>query len=295
MKKTLKRICILMIIVMLLFSIAIPCFAETEKGKITITLMDTDKNRIDDATVYICQVVRLNNTGYNPTTAFENSGISISEIMNNPDETSAKTIVEYIKKNNLDTLSGKIENGKATFSDLDLGVWVVFPKENDKYIFNPYLVFLPFESNGKLYYEVSSIPKTDESNPDEINIYVVKKWEDKNNASKKRPNSITVELLNGELVVSSTELSEENGWSHTFAKVSKNGNYSVKEKTVSNYKADYSGDATNGFVITNTYIGDKLPQTGQHWLPIVFITVAGVCFVLLGFYEIGAKKNGKKK
>ncbi len=53
--------------------------------------------------------------------------------------------------------------------------------------------------------------------------------------------------------MTSVVLSEENRWAHTFRKLSKDGDCSVREKTVANCKADYSGDAQNGFVIINGY------------------------------------------
>ena len=68
-----------------------------------------------------------------------------------------------------------------------------------------------------------------------------------------------------------------------------------REKTVANYKANYSGDMANGFIITNTYNGEKLPQTGQYWWPIILIAIAGAGFIALGVYEVGVKKNAKKK
>ncbi len=295
MKTILKRIFLTILTVVLLCCSAIPCFAITQNGEITVTLEDKEKNKISNMTVNICQIATLNNAGYYPVTAFENSGISIAGIINNPDESVAKTIADYIESNNIKTVSAISENGKAFFDKLDLGIWLVFPEEDEKYTFNPYIAFLPFESGGKLYYELSSAPKLEDNMLNEINIYVVKRWEDKNNASKKRPDSVTVELLNGDKVVSSIILSEENGWAHTFSKLPKDGRYSVREKTVANYKVDYSGDITNGFVVTNTYNGEKLPQTGQYWWPIILIAIAGTCFVLLGVYEIGVKKNGKEK
>lgn len=295
MRTTLKKIFIAILTVATLCSSALPCFAATQNGKISITLEDKEKKQIDNMSVDICQIATLNNAGYFPVTTFENSGISIAAIVNNPDEYVAKTIVDYVKTNNIKTTSAVSKNGKVEFDKLDLGIWLVFPKENEKYTFNPYIVFLPLSSSGKLYYEVSSTPKLEDNAPNEINIYVIKKWEDKNNASKKRPDSVTIELLNGDKVVSSVMLSEENGWAHTFLKLEKGVQYKVREKSVANYKAEYSGDAVNGFVITNTYNGEKLPQTGQLWWPIVIIAIAGTCFVLLGVYEIGVKKNGKKK
>ena len=291
----LKRIFVMTLTVILLCCLALPCFAAAENGHISVTLEDKNKNKINDVTVYLCQVAELNNNGYYPTTAFESSGISISGLINSPDESSAKSVTDYIKSNQIEVLSSASKNGKATFSDLALGIWVVFCDEDSKYTFNPYIVFLPYESGGKLYYEVSSVPKTQDSKPDEISIYVVKKWDDKNNAAKKRPDSVNIELLNGSEVVLAAKLSESNGWSHTFTGVSKDGNYSVREKAVANYKANYSGDMTNGFVVTNTYNGEKLPQTGQYWWPIILIAIAGAGFIALGVYEVGVKKNAKKK
>lgn len=295
MKTILKRIFLTILTVVLLCCSGTPCFAVTQDGEITVTLEDKEKNKISNMTVNICQIATLNNAGYYPVTGFEKSGISIAGIVNNPDKSVAKTIANYIESNKIKTMSAISENGKASFDKLDLGIWLVFPEENEKYTFNPYIVFLPFESGGKIYYEISSVPKLEDNAPNEINIYVIKRWEDKNNASNKRPNSVTIELFNGDKVVSSVVLSEENGWAHTFSMFPKDGSYSVKEKTVTNYKVDYSGDAINGFVVTNTYNGDNLPQTGQHWWPIILIAIAGTCFVLLGVYELRVMKNGKKK
>lgn len=295
MRITLKRISMVVLTVILLVSSVYPCFATTQDGKITVMLVDREKNHINGVQVNICQIAELNHTGYFPSKAFENSGISIAGVLNNRNETVAKTVVDYIKKHDVDTISEISENGMVSFAELGMGIWLVFPEEDGKYTFSPYIVLLPFESGGKLCYEVSSVPKMEDNTPNEIHVYVIKKWDDKNNASKKRPNMVTIELLRDDALFSSIVLSEENGWAHTFRELPKDGKYSVREKSVANYKADYSGDATNGFVVTNTYVGEKLPQTGQYWWPIVLIAIVGVCFVLLGVYEIGVKKNGKKE
>lgn len=295
MKKTFKTLCMLLLSVLLIIGAVIPCYAATEIGKISVLLEDKDNNKIDGITVHICKIADMNNTGYYPSKNFENSGISISGIVNAPTESTAKDIVKYIKENNIESASAVTENGKASFSDLDLGIWLVFCEEDGKYTFNPYFVFLPYESGGKLYYEITSSPKAEDSKLNLINVYVIKKWDDKNNAAKKRPESVTIELLDGEKVISSAVLNKQNGWAHTFTDVSKDGNYSVREKKVENYTAQYSGDVSNGFIVTNSYNGGKLPQTGQLWWPIIIISIAGIAFVLLGIIELGARKNGKKK
>ena len=295
MKVTLKRIFVFLLCATLLFGLAINCFAANTKGKLTVELNDKDQNKISNMTVNICQVATLSQNGYSPVAAFENSGISVLGIVNNPSEAAAKTIADYVKSNNISALSAISDGSGAVFGDLDLGIWLVFTNENEQYTFNPYLVFLPSRSGDKLLYQLTSSPKLQDNTPNEISVYVIKKWDDKNNASKNRPESVTIELLNGDTVVSSVQLSEQNGWSHTFEKLKKDGNYSVREKAVANYKTTYSGDTTNGFIVTNTYNGEKLPQTGQYWWPIVLIAVAGAGFVALGIYELGVKKNGKEE
>ena len=294
MKKILKNIVTGFLVALMFTSSSMVCFAEAERGSIAVTL-EKQGTKIDGMTVLLCQIAELNNTGYYPTAPFEGSGISLAGIVNNPDETAAQSVADYAMEHNVETVAKVAEEGTVTFSELKLGIWLVFCNETEKYSFNPFLVFLPYESGGKLYFEVSSAPKVEDNKPNEINICVFKKWDDKDNAAKKRPETVTVELLNGDTVVDAAELSEANGWSHTFYSVAKDGDYSVREKSIPDYKASYSGDKENGFSVTNTYIGPKLPQTGQHWWPIILIAIAGVGFVLLGIYEIGAKKNGKKK
>lgn len=294
MKTILKNIIVLFFALLIAVCTAVHSLAATQNGSITVVLEDKEKNYVNDIKVNVCQIAALNDTVFFLADAFENSGISLSGIINSPNEMAAKTVVDYIKNNNISTLSATSENGKATFTELALGIYVVYTEENGGFTFNPYIVFIPYESGGKLCYAVDSVPKLEDNTPDKISLYVIKKWQDENNASKKRPESVTIELLNGSATVDTVELNEKNGWAHTFRELAKNGDYSVREKAVPDYKADYSGDAENGFIVTNTYAGEKLPQTGQYWWPIILIAIAGACFVLLGVYEIGVKKNGKK-
>lgn len=282
MKKTVKQVCSFMLSILFMFCAVLTCYAAAESGNISVLLEDKDKNKINGVSVHICKIANMDNSGYYPTENFDNSGISISGIINSPSETAAKNVAEYIADNQIESLSASTKSGKAEFSNLDFGIWLVFCKENSEYKFNPYFVFLPYESNGNLIYEIKSFPKVENSKPEHINIYVMKKWDDKNNAAKKRPEKVTVQLLDGKKVVSSAELSKQNGWAHTFADVSEKGDYSVKEKAVKNYTAKYSGDISNGFIVTNSYNDEKLPQTGQLWWPIAVVFVAGVAFLMLG-------------
>ena len=99
--------------------------------------------KIDGMTVLLCQIAELNNTGYYPTAPFEGSGISLAGIVNNPDETAAQSVADYAMEHNVETVAKVAEEGTVTFSELKLGIWLVFCDETEKYSFNPFLVFLP--------------------------------------------------------------------------------------------------------------------------------------------------------
>lgn len=292
MKSILKKFFSIALISLLVIGIIIPCSAASLTGKITVILEDKDKNQINGQEVLICQIAKLNNSGYYPTAHFEDSGISIAGILNNPDQATAKSVMKYATDNNIPSISAISGEGKVEFNNLDIGIWLVYCKADGKYTFNPYIVLLPYASNGELYYEVSASPKIGDNKPNLLNIYVIKRWDDKNNAAKKRPNRVLVELLDKNTVIEMVELNETNGWSHTFKDIPKDGSYSVREKAINNYTPHYSGDVNNGFIITNTYSGEKLPQTGQYWWPIAVLAVAGIALVLLG---LGVRKNDKKK
>ncbi|MFC0265431.1 Cna B-type domain-containing protein [Alloscardovia macacae] len=91
-----------------------------------------------------------------------------------------------------------------------------------------------------------------------LDIPVTKVWDDRNDVAKKRPQSVTIHLLaNGE-AVQSTTLNAENSWKHTFENLpvadaqGEKITYTVSEDAVPGYGTpQYSGNATDGFTITN--------------------------------------------
>jgi len=92
-------------------------------------------------------------------------------------------------------------------------------------------------------------------------VSVVKVWNDDNNGAGKRPESITVQLIENGTVVKTAILNEANQWKHTFVGLDGTKIYTAKEITVPDYSATYSGDAATGILITNTYSGTTDPGT----------------------------------
>ncbi len=91
-----------------------------------------------------------------------------------------------------------------------------------------------------------------------IDIPVSKVWVDDNNRAGLRPESITAALFaNGSDTGLRVELNEKNQWHSVFAGVAAKMDgtaikYTVKEIAVDGYTSIVSGNAANGFIITNT-------------------------------------------
>ncbi len=102
----------------------------------------------------------------------------------------------------------------------------------------------------------------------QTSVTVVKDWEDAENQDGIRPTSVTVTLLaNGAATDQTLTLSEENNWEGTFTHVAMYEGgvriaYSIEEVAIDGYTCDISGDATQGFVITNTHVPEKTSVSG---------------------------------
>lgn len=95
-------------------------------------------------------------------------------------------------------------------------------------------------------------------------VSVTKKWLD--DGDNNRPPSIKVNLIaNGKYVVESRELNEANGWKTTFANLPVEAgdetiSYTISEDEVKGYTSTVSGDAKQGFVITNKKASPELTK-----------------------------------
>lgn len=104
---------------------------------------------------------------------------------------------------------------------------------------------------------------TNTHTPGQTSVTVTKSWIDDDNQDGQRPTSVSVKLLaDGKETGKTLTLSVDNNWSDTFTglDVNKDGKaitYSVEEYTVNGYTAKLSGNATEGFVITNTHTSNQ--------------------------------------
>lgn len=89
-------------------------------------------------------------------------------------------------------------------------------------------------------------------------IKVQKKWQDNNDQAHKRPASVTIVLKGDGVEKARKKISAQENWEWTFTGLPKKnaaGNdivYTVEELHVDGYKTKTTGDATQGFTVTNT-------------------------------------------
>lgn len=100
---------------------------------------------------------------------------------------------------------------------------------------------------------------TSDGGPAEFTIKKV--WDDNNNAKGKRPNSVTVNVTVGGDSRGPFELNEANGWQATVTDVSSD-DVQISEVAVDGYDTTVSGNAKEGYTITNTLKEDNNTGNG---------------------------------
>lgn len=101
-------------------------------------------------------------------------------------------------------------------------------------------------------------------------ISVKKAWDNPGHEDT-QPSGVTVHLKERDTgdIVSTAELTGENGWQHTFTDLPLSpDHYTVTEQPLEGYKATYYQDADGNFIITNTYLTTPTPD-----VPAVTISV----------------------
>ena len=141
---------------------------------------------------------------------------------------------------------------------------------------------LPKYSNGKaIIYTVKedAVPNystsidgynlTNSYTPGKTSVSVTKAWNDGNNQDGIRPNGIKVQLYaDGIEKGKAVELTLSNNWSYTFKDLPLKSHgqeiqYTVKEVgKIMGYESSVSGNAKNGFTITNTHIPEVTSISG---------------------------------
>lgn len=102
-------------------------------------------------------------------------------------------------------------------------------------------------------------------NPELISIQGKKTWKDDNNKDKKRPQEITINLLKNGEKIASRKVTEAEGWKWNFENLDKYEKdkeikYTISEDAAHGYKTEITGNAKDGFEVTNTYKPPTPPE-----------------------------------
>lgn len=113
---------------------------------------------------------------------------------------------------------------------------------------------------------------TNSRTPEKIAIKASKKWDDAENQDGKRPANVVVKLykeVGGQKSeVANRTLTEADQWATEFANLNKYEKgqevvYSIEEDAVPHYQSQVTGNAADGFVVTNTYKPETIKISGQ--------------------------------
>ena len=113
---------------------------------------------------------------------------------------------------------------------------------------------------------------TNSRTPEKISIKASKKWDDAENQDGKRPANVVVKLykeVGGQKSeVANRTLTEADQWATEFTNLNKYEKgqevvYSIEEDAVPHYQSQVTGNAADGFVVTNTYKPETIKISGQ--------------------------------
>lgn len=110
---------------------------------------------------------------------------------------------------------------------------------------------------------VEGLKITNSYTPETIEVSGTKTWDDDNDRDRKRPESITINLLADDVKVGSKTVTAEDGWKYEFTNLPKYRDhgteivYSISEEEVDGYVA-----TVNGFNVTNTHNIETVSVSG---------------------------------
>ena len=197
--------------------------------------------------VHLYQVASIDNDQYSYTDDFsgaKNTSIDLNNLKTSEDlATAASTLKGYAAT--ATGTSATASGSSLTISSLDQGLYLLlvddYTSGSTTYSYLPYLIAIPQTSEV----ELSKYSTT------EVHKYsLVKHWVNSTNT----PDSILVDLYNGNALEKTITLSRSNNYSYSWT-TDTTKNYSIVEHEVNGYSASVTSSESDGtmyFVLTNT-------------------------------------------
>jgi hypothetical protein len=241
---------------------------------------------------------------YRAVPAFAGAGANFTGLTREKNIALAASLHAYAAARNIPrSLKATGSDGKAAFLDLPAGLYLVAQAQagNSEYSIAPYLVSVPVmnERLREWDYNVTAYPKTE---PVKIEVKTVsvsayKVWA----GTDRHPGSVQVQLYrNGTPQGEPKALNGGNYWRCVWDGLAPGDTWTVDEVNVpSGYTKNVSGNASTGFIITNTRSPQgpppsnpavpgklTLPRTEDAanmrlWVTLIAVSLAGLLMVIL--------------
>ena len=308
-----KKLFILLMLISLLLPInifaannstvdAIEYINVNSKANLTIDFNDTGYDFLEDGETSV-KIYRIASVSkdfkFEILDGYNTLSINLKDINDTESwDSIANTINSYIISENLtETDSKSTISGKATFNELELGLYLVVPAKVDttKYLldYKPYIVNVPYlEENGTWNYNVVSRPKPIEPiyYPE---YYVIKNWSDN---GRNRPEYIDVQIYkDGELV---DEVEDAGHYEIVYYFKSDNPNYDPTDPD--SLEQIYTVVGANWKILDaeNSPVEDFISITCDEQTGTMYYNVKLSLYKFYGYYKMpkflmGTDKNGK--
>ena len=205
----------------------------------------------------------------------------------------AQTLDAYAARDKITPLMTRRTGSDGSFriTGLSTGLYLIsggqYMDEDTVYTPEPMLVSIPgLAADGTWTYDIDVSCKFEREDTTDLPVSrkVQKVWKDDGN-EEKRPEDITVQLLENGNVVDTVVLSQKNNWEYTWNGLDSGSKWQIAEEGVPDGYTVATAQEGNIFVLTNTYPGKQpptLPQTGMLWWPVPLLAFSGLLLIVAG-------------
>ena len=218
----------------------------------------------------------------------------------------AQTLDAYAARDEIASLMTRQTGPDGSFqiTGLSTGLYLIsggqYIDEDIVYTPEPMLVSIPgLSADGTWVYDIVASCKFEREDTTDtpVSRKVQKVWKDDGN-EEKRPEDITVQLLENGNVVDTVVLSQNNNWEYTWNDLDGSSKWQIAEDDVPDGYTVTTTQEGNIFVLTNTYPGKRpptLPQTGMLWWPVPLLACSGLLLIVTGLVVRRGQRDGYEK
>lgn len=231
------------------------------------------------------------------TGKFADYPVAVDGLTGSELQSAADTLYGYAQRDEIHANQTVITNayGYAYVHSLSRGLYLVAGKPvylgGSLYVSQPLLLPVTEDIVMEVKCEVREVPTEPQT------LSVLKKWVDEGYESK-RPDSISVSLLQDGYVLETVTLNAENNWRHTWTDLEPGWEWTVAEDCPDQFAVTLQREGDT-FILTNTRTvfpqdpppptvpqtgthAPAIPQTGLVWWPVLALLAAGILLIVAG-------------